>query len=185
MLVVKRFADLTASVWANGRGATTELVSFAESEALASGTRWRLSVADLDRPGPFSPLTGVWRTFIPVGGDVVLAVDGAVHECPEGLPIEFDGGARTELVALSGPCHAVNLMVDVASSWRPRLTTDPSDETIVAVALRPGEGFARFDLMTEDAGIPSLARIVRPATHRELPLEGDAVRRRALTESQS
>jgi hypothetical protein len=177
MRVVKRFADLTASAWANGRGATTELVSFDESEAFASGTRWRLSVADLDRPGPFSPLTGVRRTFIPVGGDVVLAVDGAVRECPDGLPIEFDGGARTELIALTGPCHAVNLMVDVASLWGPRLTTDPSDATILAVALRSGDGFARFDLMTEDAGIPSLARIVRPATHRELPLERDAARR--------
>jgi hypothetical protein len=176
MRIVKRFADLTATAWANGRGATTELISFEQSAALTSGARWRLSVAELAQPGPFSPLTGMWRTFIPVGGEVVLAVDGVARDCPEGLPTEFDGGARTDLVALSGPCHAINLMVDRASSWWPGLTTDPSDDTIIAVALRAGDGCARFDLVAEDAGIPSLARIVAPATHRELRLQGDAAR---------
>lgn len=157
--VMKRFADLTAQPWANGRGETTEIVSFEESER-ADGTRWRLSVAELTRPGPFSPLPGVRRTIIPVGGAIVLSIDGEPRELGEGRPFAFDGGAGVELVALTGRCHAVNLMVDEASAHPVRFATGPAQGAIAAIALGDGDGYSCFDLVAGDADIPRAARVL-------------------------
>jgi environmental stress-induced protein Ves len=162
MAILKRFADLPTTPWANGGGATTELVAFDESESVGGpGARWRLSVADLDQPGTFSPLPGTQRTFVPVGGAVMLSVDDEQRECAECRPFEFEGDSRTELVALTGRCHAVNLMVDETSDWSPRLTRERSGKVIAAIALDDGNGWRRFDLLTEDAEIPSALYVVR------------------------
>lgn len=45
---LRRTADLTPQPWANGRGTTVELLRPDDGS-------WRLSVADLDHGGPFSP----------------------------------------------------------------------------------------------------------------------------------
>jgi len=162
MRVLKRFAELPATPWANGGGATTELVAFDESERVGGpGARWRLSIADLEQPGTFSPLPGMRRTFVPVGGAVMLSVDDEQRECAECRPFHFEGDARTELVALTGRCHAVNLMVDETSDWCPRLSPDRSGDVIAAIALDDGDGWHRFDLLTEDADIPSALFVVR------------------------
>lgn len=162
MPILKRFADLPPTPWANGGGATTELVAFDESEGVGGpGARWRLSVADLEQPGTFSPLPGMHRTFVPVGGAVMLSVDDEQRECAECRPFQFEGDARTQLVALTGRCHAVNLMVDERSEWSPRLSRERSDDVIAAIALEDGEGWRRFDLLTEDADIPSALFVVR------------------------
>jgi hypothetical protein len=101
------------------------------------------------------------RTFVPVGGAVMLSVDDEERECAECRPFEFEGDARTALVALTGRCHAVNLMVDESSDWAPRLSADRTGDVIAAVALRDGEGWECFDLLTEDADISSALFVLR------------------------
>jgi environmental stress-induced protein Ves len=161
MPILQRFADLQPTPWAGGGGATTELVAFDDSERLGGpGARWRLSVADLEQPGTFSLLPGVQRTFVPVGGAVMISVDDEQRECTECRPFQFEGDARTELVALTGRCHAVNLMVDETSQWFPRLTRERSGDVIAAIALDDGDGWERFDLLTGDADIPSALFVV-------------------------
>ncbi|WP_053351332.1 HutD family protein [Leucobacter musarum] len=112
-LLEQPFERLTAAPWANGLGATTELVGVDSSRAVRpelDAPAWRLSIAELREPAAFSPLPGVHRNFMSVGGDVVLVVDGVRHEVPSGTVLQFSGGADVILVALSVPCHAVNLM---------------------------------------------------------------------------
>jgi uncharacterized protein len=168
MSILKRFADLPPTPWANGGGATTELVAFDESEGVGGpGARWRLSIADLEHPGTFSPLPGMRRTFVPVGGAVMLSVDDEQRECTECRPFEFEGEARTELVALTGRCHAVNLMVDETSDWAPRLSANRTGDVIAKVALSDGDGWGCFDLLTEDADIPSALFVVRDGADAE------------------
>ncbi|MFV0434894.1 MAG: HutD family protein [Leucobacter sp.] len=112
----RRFAELEGTPWANGLGVTTEIVSVSESArllerlGLSTDTGWRLSVATLDQPAAFSKLPGLNRTFMPIGGDVVLAVDGVEHHIRSGTPHSFSGDAETELRVLSEPCRAVNFM---------------------------------------------------------------------------
>ena len=109
---LRAYDSLEARPWANGLGATTELLSFEESRAITAPTRgrWRLSVARLDAPAAFSRLPGLRRILVPVGGAVVLAVDGREHRIDPGFTFHFSGDAETELVSLPEPCFALNFM---------------------------------------------------------------------------
>ncbi|MBU8577293.1 HutD family protein [Brevibacterium luteolum] len=111
------YADQPPVPWANGAGSTVELVSLAESAALTPGLpAWRLSIATLERPAAFSALPGMRRIFRPIGADVVLDIDGEHFALADGQACVFDGAAVTALIALPGPCHAVNLMITAAEA---------------------------------------------------------------------
>ena len=111
MRALASFADRGPVPWANGAGQTTELVSLTESAQLTPGLRpWRLSIARLERVGPFSALPGMARTFLP-NAEVALDIDGHVHSVPAFRPERFHGGQNVSLVDLVEPCFAVNLMV--------------------------------------------------------------------------
>lgn len=142
--------------WANERGATTELVSFAQGTALLPSSRWRLSVARLVEPGPFSVIADVRRTFVPIGSGVVLSIGGERHPVAPGHAVSFDGAAGVSLVSLERPCFAVNLMVDPAAprDVTLRLTPFPDDvEGIVAVALEATPGVGLFDVLAAGQGV--------------------------------
>lgn len=111
MRALASFADRDPVPWANGGGQTTELVGLTDSVELTPGLRpWRLSIAGLDRVGPFSALPGMARTFLPTA-EVALEIDGHVHRVPALRPVHFHGDQNVSLVDLSDPCFAVNLMV--------------------------------------------------------------------------
>ncbi|MCU4296192.1 hypothetical protein D3I60_03685 [Brevibacterium permense] len=111
MRALASFADRDPVPWANGAGQTTELVSLADSAQLTPGLRpWRLSIARLERVGPFSALSGMARTFLPTA-EVALEIDGIVHPVPALHPEHFHGSQNVSLVELAAPCFAVNLMV--------------------------------------------------------------------------
>lgn len=111
MRALASFADRDPVPWANGGGQTTELVGLTDSVELTPGLRpWRLSIASLEREGPFSALPGMARTFLPTA-EVVLAIDGTVHPVPALRPEHFHGSQDVNLVELAAPCFAVNLMV--------------------------------------------------------------------------
>lgn len=132
------------------------MVSFAESATLGVTTApWRLSIADLGRPGPFSILPGHRRVLVPVDSAITLEVDGALHHVPRHEPLTFAGAARTVLVGLARPGRAVNLMVAIgeleAGASGPTLTPcasphqGPLDSTL-ALALTAGRGTDQLDL---------------------------------------
>ncbi len=63
MRALASFDDRDPVPWANGAGQTTELVSLPDSAQLTPGLRpWRLSIARLERVGPFSARPGMART---------------------------------------------------------------------------------------------------------------------------
>ena len=111
MRALASFADRDPVPWANGGGQTTELVGLTDSAELTPGLRpWRLSIARLDRVGPFSALPGMARTFLPTA-EVALEIDGHVHRVPALRPEHFHGSQDVNLVEMAAPCFAVNLMV--------------------------------------------------------------------------
>ncbi|MBK0417890.1 HutD family protein [Leucobacter sp. CSA1] len=112
MYLLRELATARTVPWANGGGVTTELVSFEASSELSPdcAQAWRLSIARLDAPGPFSPLPGIARTFMPLDGSLTLVVDGDVHELEPGKPLQFSGDADAVLEWLPRPCRALNLM---------------------------------------------------------------------------
>lgn len=163
--LVRRYADATPTPWANGAGTTTPLLSSEEAARFVPELpAWRLSVAALERPASFSPLPGIARRFMPVGGDVVLAIDGRRVPVAERTVCAFDGGADVSLLELSAPCHAVNLMIEGGAEYdsAPVLRCVPAGQalpegSLLAVLLEPGGGFERFDLVRPVAGSPALA----------------------------
>ena len=98
-------SGLVASPWRNGGGTTRDI---------ASGAGWRLSLARIDRDGPFSAYPGLERAFALVGGEVSLGLDAAARRVgPTSAPIAFDGEAAPACT-LHGelPAAALNLMCE-------------------------------------------------------------------------
>jgi environmental stress-induced protein Ves len=104
----------TAMPWANGLGTTHEIAIDPAPGASGAPFAWRLSMADLSGPGPFSVLPGVDRILVLLAGDgVVLHVDGR-SPAPLGRhdAIAFPGDAPTHLEMPPGTGRDLNLMWD-------------------------------------------------------------------------
>jgi len=102
-------ADVAPHAWANGGGCTRTLLAWPD----ASAWTLRISVADIDRDGPFSPLPGVARWFAVIGrGEVRLAFGPRTvrHGAGDGV-LPFDGGAPPVAALADGPVRALNTMV--------------------------------------------------------------------------
>ena len=93
--------------WRNGGGVTAEI-------AAEAGGGWRVSVATIDRPGPFSPHPGMRRSLAVVaGGPVHLTVAGEWSETLDGAcaPFGFDG-EEAVTAAFDGPARVINTMTE-------------------------------------------------------------------------
>jgi len=107
--------DFRVQPWKNGGGSTTELELEGGSKFL-----WRLSIADVERSGPFSDFAGYKRTIMLLEGDgMALAFDGQEPQriAEPHRPFVFDGGWKTECRLLGGPVRDLNLMVDRERAW--------------------------------------------------------------------
>lgn len=95
--------------WTNGGGTTCELVAWPSANAW----KWRMSVAEVAKSGPFSRFEGVRRWFAVVSGaGVKLRTQGVVHTLDSGSePICFDGAAATDCQLINGATQDFNLMV--------------------------------------------------------------------------
>ncbi|WP_432989552.1 HutD family protein [Dactylosporangium sp. CA-233914] len=137
-------------------------MSYHESQELATGRPpWRLSIADLTGPGPFSSLPGITRTFVPVDSSVELRVDGETRRIAAATPFSFAGDSETILVRLTTPCRAVNLMVkaddsDPAELLPCRFPWLEFPTAAVVIALTAGRGTSRFDVWRPSAALDGL-----------------------------
>ncbi|MEH1016525.1 HutD family protein [Micromonospora sp. CPCC 206060] len=159
---LRRFCQLRPTPWATGAGVTREVVSYHESRRLATGRPpWRLSIADLTGPGPFSRLPGITRTFVPIDSPVELRVDGETQHIAAATPFSFAGDSETTLVRLTAPCRAVNLMVkaddpDPAELLPCRFPGLEFPTAVVVIALTAGRGISRFDVWRPSAALDGL-----------------------------
>ena len=96
--------------WRNGGGTARDLLSLpANTEAW----QCQVSVADVERDGPFSDYPGVERWFAVVkGAGVVLTIDGKPFRLErQSAPLRFDGGASTTCALIGEPTRDLNLML--------------------------------------------------------------------------
>jgi uncharacterized protein len=105
--------DVPAERWRNGGGLTRELLTWPSS----GDWQVRVSVADIDVDGPFSPYPGVERWFTVLQGKGVdLVIDSQPTRLLRGdLPIRFDGAAEVRASLVDGPTRDLNLMLRRAS----------------------------------------------------------------------
>ncbi|MFF4357345.1 HutD family protein [Streptomyces sp. NPDC001604] len=109
---VLRADERPAVPWKNGGGLTREIAS-SPSRAGMSDFVWRVSLADVAEPGPFSRFEGVDRIITLVDGPgMVLTFDGTSHTVAERyVPFPFPGEAATDCRLLGGPLVDFNVMV--------------------------------------------------------------------------
>jgi uncharacterized protein len=106
---VVHLADIPATPWRNGGGVTRELAMWPD----AGDWAWRMSVADVDKSGPFSKFEGIERWFAVLeGAGVQLDVAGVPHRVTTAdAPLFFDGAATTGCELIDGKTRDFNLMV--------------------------------------------------------------------------
>ncbi|MFI5446444.1 HutD family protein [Polaromonas sp. UC242_47] len=101
--------DVVPAPWRNGGGVTRELLAWPTPQ----DWDWRISVAEVDKSGPFSHFDGVQRWFAVLGGaGVSLALDGQAHLLTaQSDPLCFDGALPCGCELLDGPTEDFNLML--------------------------------------------------------------------------
>jgi uncharacterized protein len=110
---VLRFAlaALPAQPWKNGGGTTREIAARPPG-AGTSGFTWRVSVAEIARPGPFSAFPGVDRHIMLLAGRGVRLRGAAIdHRLDRALePFAFAGEEAIDAELLGGPSLDLNVM---------------------------------------------------------------------------
>lgn len=95
--------------WKNGGGTTRDLLAWPDP------AQWqlRISVAAIERDGPFSDFGGIDRWFAVLDGTgVALQMGDEHHEVRRGAPpLRFDGALAPMCRLLDGPTSDLNLMV--------------------------------------------------------------------------
>ena len=113
-MIVLREADYVTVPWKNGGGITREILKVPPDTAAFD---WRLSLATIEQPGPFSAFDGYDRTLVLVRGAGVELDFGsqgrAVLRAP-GQLAAFDGACSTSCTLIDGPSRDLNLIVSKA-----------------------------------------------------------------------
>jgi len=117
-LSLVRLQDVAPVPWRNGGGMTRELAC-----APGADWRWRISVAEVARDGPFSRFDGVQRWFAVLqGAGVCLTIAGHDHRLGAlDAPLQFDGAANTDCRLIDGVTLDFNLMVRAANAASARV----------------------------------------------------------------
>lgn len=107
---VIRWAEIAEQPWKNGGGTTREIW---REPAGDGGFDWRVSVADVSSPGPFSLFPGHDRIIMPLSGHgMELRQGGELYANLEALvPFAFPGEAELAAVLPHGPVTDFNLIV--------------------------------------------------------------------------
>jgi hypothetical protein len=102
-----RASDYREQPWKNGGGLTREIA------AALSGDRvlWRLSLATIERDGPFSEFRGYDRTIVTIdGGAVELELEGQRVTLGRLQPYDFSGEAAVTCRVTGGAARDLNVM---------------------------------------------------------------------------
>jgi hypothetical protein len=168
-----RAADRAAIPWKNGGGITHDVALSANGP---DDFAWRVSIADIERPGPFSSYPGIDRAFVPVRGRVRLTLaDRPVTIGPADEPLAFPGEAAVFAEPLTGTVEALNVMTrrGAAQGALRRITgghATPVTGTLLVLAMAPTR------VRCDREGWQSLARhdaaLIEPPC--ALAVDGDA-----------
>lgn len=106
-------AALAATPWKNGGGTTREIAAWPEGAGI-DGFDWRVSIATIDRPGPFSAFHGIDRVIMLLDGAGVRlrSGDGRIDhrlDRPH-APFAFPGDVALDCEMLGGSSTDFNVM---------------------------------------------------------------------------
>jgi uncharacterized protein len=91
--------------WKNGGGVTRTLAADPDG-------RWRVSIADIERDGPYSRFPGYDRVSVVLSGEgVTLQGEGVLVALQPREPAPFGGGDVLQSTLIGGPVRVLNLFV--------------------------------------------------------------------------
>ncbi|MBS0420645.1 MAG: HutD family protein [Proteobacteria bacterium] len=131
---ILRESNYTSVPWKNGGGVTREIL---RSPADGAEFDWRLSLATIAAPGPFSTFAGYHRTLVLVGGagvELNFAQHGSARLSVPGQSVEFDGAWQTSCTLVDGPSTDLNLIVSSARAQSVRHAMALTDRHTVQTA---------------------------------------------------
>ena len=103
--------------WRNGGGLTREIASSPPGAGPADFV-WRVSIADVDQPGPFSTFPGVDRVITLLEGEsMVLDLPGAQQVLLPHEPFAFAGELPVMCHLPGGSTRDLNLMTRRGQAW--------------------------------------------------------------------
>lgn len=121
--------------WKNGGGWTTELGIEPTTAVLTGDFDWRVSIADIERDGPFSLFPGVERDlFLLEGAGMFLKnVDGVEQRIDRPLQrVHFSGDAPIDCRLVDGPTRDFNVMVRARSIVAYIAASEPLRDVAIA-----------------------------------------------------
>jgi environmental stress-induced protein Ves len=107
-----RAAECRRMPWKNGGGETTE-IAVSPPGASLDDFHWRISMAHVATPGPFSIFPGIDRTLAVLdGAGIVLhpAARGSVRLTPDAAPFAFPGDLKVDAKLVGGAIDDLNVM---------------------------------------------------------------------------
>ena len=123
--------------WKNGGGVTDEIAADAEIPPA-----WRISIATIERDGPFSDFRGYDRTIVALAEGVTLSLNGEDVALQLHEPFEFRGESAVD-ARIANASRDLNVMTrrdefahDVEVVTTPRRYLVDDDEFIFAYILR-------------------------------------------------
>jgi len=104
-------ADFHQMPWKNGAGRTTEIAVYPPGATL-DAFLWRVSVADVERDGPFSRFPGIDRTIVLLEGGGMRLRSGRsdTRVTTRFAPKNLSGDDAIECKLVAGPCRDLNAM---------------------------------------------------------------------------
>lgn len=151
-----RAGDCPEIPWKNGGGTTREIAVFPPGAGM-SDFDWRLSMAKVEQPGPFSAFPGIDRVLTVLEGELALtgpSMDILLTSVCS--PVSFRGDMEVSGRPADGPVLDVNAMIR-RGTYLCTVKRLKVDEKAVAadwgflIALEPqilgGRGLARLDCM--------------------------------------
>ena len=116
---IRRYNTYRIMPWRNGRGSTLEI---AREPVTGEDFAWRLSLADIDRDGEFSPYPGYRRAIALVAGNNLRLTFGRHGNRvldPRRRATRFEGDWDTRCVIPEGRCTDLSLIVRRGADRRP------------------------------------------------------------------
>ncbi len=139
--------------WKNGGGVTRTL-------AADPAGRWRVSIADIERDGPYSRFPGYDRVSVVLAGEGVMLQGEGVAAVPLRLrePAVFGGDALLQSTLVGGPVQVLNLFV-LRGGARASVTCSGSASGCCEVgALRAGSDGLEVTRVRVTAGAYEMTR---------------------------
>lgn len=179
MLRILRNTDYPSRPWKNGGGTTRDILVSPPGASLEDFD-WRLSLAQVDRDGPFSRFDNVDRTLVLLSGAMTLQEPDRRIELVRGEPVVFPGERAIEASVSGGSTLDFNVMTrrgramhDVTNSlFGQQVTMNVAFRTaIVVFALEPGLAIDNEMLDVHDTAlIAEQAAVISASTGRAAAL---------------